>query len=144
MVNSAFAVLTVVSIASVLWLFPATPQQKSNITAEKQIEEQAQQTDYPQLNFSISLLNLLQKDEPNESIFYSPYSVYRLLLLVYFGAGGDTENELKTVLGLTKSKENVHHAYNLEKIQQAKRFKDLQIEFTWAEKIYVSKHIKIS
>lgn len=41
---------------------------------------------YPRLKFSISLLDQLQKDNPNENIFYSPHSVYSTLLLAYLGA----------------------------------------------------------
>ena len=36
-----------------------------------------------QLKFTISILQLSLKDKSNESVYYSPYGIYRLLLLTY-------------------------------------------------------------
>lgn len=101
------SVLAVVSTLSVLWIVLLA-------------EGWATKPYYPKLEFAISLLNFLQKEKPNENIFYSPKSVYRVLLLTYFGAGGKTEKELKNVLGLmkwTKNKTDSENAYKLEKGQ---------------------------
>lgn len=44
----------------------------------------------PQLKCSIALLNLLQKDEPNKSIFYSSHSVYTTLFDIGSTASAST------------------------------------------------------
>lgn len=122
---------------SVLWLW------QSIVSADTQIAEPY----YPKLKFAISLLDLLQKDQPNESIFYSPHSVYQSLLLVYFGAGGETEKELENVLGVldwAADKSAVERAYSLEKDLQAhQQFQNQSIEFVSVDKLYVSDRIKI-
>lgn len=72
---------------------------------------------YPRLKFAISLLEALQKEEAKENILFSPHSVYRTLLLAYFGAAGETETAFKNTLGLDwfKSKADVENLYQLEK-----------------------------
>lgn len=94
-----------------------------------------------QLKFAITLLNLLQKDKPNESIFYSPHSVYTTLLMAYFGSGGETEEELRQLLlldGAESSKADVENAYIL-KNEQSNRFQNQSIEFISVEKLYILK-----
>lgn len=65
-------------------------------------------------------------------------------VLLYFGASGKTENELKRLLGLTKSKTDIHNAYNLAKTEQTNRFKNLPTEFISVDRLYFSKQINIS
>lgn len=56
---------------------------------------------YPKLKCAISLLDSLQNDKPNENIFYyHNEEVFHAHLLSNFGAAGETEKELKHVLGL--------------------------------------------
>ncbi|XP_031628606.1 serine protease inhibitor 88Ea-like [Contarinia nasturtii] len=100
---------------------------------------------YAKLQFSISLLNHLQNAEPNKSIFYSPHSVYLALFLVYFGAAGETEKELKNALGLNwvERKSDMENLYNLEKNVNANRFQDDTIEFQSADKLFFSSSIPI-
>lgn len=60
-------------------------------------ENQGDQRFYPKLKCAISLLDSL----PNGNIFYYYYEVvFHAHLLRYFGAAGESEKELKHVLGL--------------------------------------------
>lgn len=119
-----------------------------NIRAENRVdkpyysENRVNKPYYSRLKFSISLLDQLQKDDPNENIFYSPHSVYSTLSLAYLGAAGETEKELGKLLGL-ESKADVVDAYKLKK-EQSNRFQNQSIiEFISADKLYVSKTMKM-
>lgn len=92
----------------------------------------------------LNLLALLQKNKANENIFYSPHSVYKTLLMAYFGAGGETEIELKQLLLSTEtSKSDAKYAYKLKKEQQFNRFQNQSIEFTSVEELYVLAGVRV-
>lgn len=116
------------------------PTQEPYITDDKPPEKPY----YPRLTFAISVLKRLQNQKPNKSIFYSPHSVYATLLLGYFGSSGETEKELKNILGLNwvGNKSDVGSTYKLEK-EQYNRFGNQSIEFTSVNKLYVSSKLKI-
>lgn len=88
--------------------------------------------------FTVSLLDAINKATPNENVFFSPYSTYHALLLAYFGAKGETEDELRKTLKLdwASSKTHVIQAYRLEKTMRLKRAKNTSIEFSAADKIF--------
>lgn len=140
-------VISVIVLATVsevflphLFAYNETEQQQLNVTADKPTAKPY----YPELKFAISLLALLQKNEPNENIFYSPHSVYKTLLMAYFGAGGETEIELKQLLLSTEtSKADAKYAYKLKKEQQFNRFQNQSIEFTSVEKLYVLTGVRV-
>lgn len=46
------------------------------ITQERQPEKRAEKPYYGQLKMAISTLDILQKSDPYESVFYSPHSIY--------------------------------------------------------------------
>lgn len=139
-VNRRKALITVyVVVLAVLVVFSFAYYR--NIPAKNRVDKPY----YPRLKFSISLLNQLQKDNPNENIFYSPHSVYSTLLLAYLGAAGETEKELKKLLGLDliESKAYVENVYKLKK-EQSNRFQNqFIIEFISVDKFYVSKTLKM-
>lgn len=100
---------------------------------------------YGQRKFSVSLLDALQKARPNESLFFSPHSTYRALLLAYFGAKGATENSLKKTLQLdwAKTKADVSHAYELEKRARLNRVQHQTVEFNSVDKLYFSNQVEV-
>lgn len=51
-----------------------------------------------QHNFSVSLMQALNKQRNGKDIVFSPVSIHELLLLLYFGAGDGTEKSLMRVL----------------------------------------------
>ncbi|XP_031624798.1 serine protease inhibitor 88Ea-like [Contarinia nasturtii] len=106
-------------------------------------EKRDYQPYFGQLNFAISLLDSLQKENPNQNIVYSPHSIYQALLLVYFGAGGETEEELKHYLGLNwaKSKDEVANIYKLEKQVRDNRFRNQSIILYSVNRLYVAQDI---
>lgn len=98
---------------------------------------------YPQLKFSIGLLDALQKENPNENVLFSPHGVYQLLLMTYFGAAGETETELKIALGLTESKDDTMNAYKLGKNPQVNRIQNQTYEFTSQTRLFFPKNMNI-
>lgn len=53
--------------------------------------------------FSLKLLGAVNKLNPEENVFFSPYSTYHALLLAYFISGGQTEQFLRKTLRLDGS-----------------------------------------
>lgn len=49
---------------------------------------------------SSSKSGMQSKGSSNDNIFISPMSIYSALLLAYFGANNQTENQLGQVLGI--------------------------------------------
>lgn len=45
--------------------------------------------------FTANFLDAMHKANPNENLFFSPFSLYHALLLAYFGSGDQTEKGLK-------------------------------------------------
>lgn len=56
-----------------------------------------------QQDFSLALLNAINKLMPHENLFFSPYSTYHALLIAYFISGNATENYLKKALRLSET-----------------------------------------
>lgn len=95
--------------------------------------------------FTVSLMDAINKATPNENVFFSPYSTYHALLLAYFGAKNETEEELRKALKLewATSKSHVVQAYRLEKQIRAKRAKDTSVEFNAADKIFFAQQTEV-
>lgn len=94
--------------------------------------------------FTLNMLRVINQTEPQENVFFSPYSTYHALLLAYFGSQGQTEKELRDVLQLdwASSKFEVFQAYRFEKSSRQTRFKDSPVVFRSVDKIYVSETAK--
>uniref|UniRef100_A0A0A1XL05 Serpin B9 n=1 Tax=Zeugodacus cucurbitae TaxID=28588 RepID=A0A0A1XL05_ZEUCU len=94
-----------------------------------------------QQNFTLALLQAINKATPNENVFFSPYSTYHALLLAYFGARGQTEAELTKALSLewAKDKNHVLKGYNLERGTRMSRSKNSPLQFASADRIYFDK-----
>lgn len=99
---------------------------------------------YPRLTFALTILKELQKDEPDKSVFYSPHSLYEALLLSYLTASGETEKQLKNLLGLNwiGNKSDVELLLNSEN-EHINRFHNGTIEFSSINKLYVTAKLKI-
>lgn len=146
--NMEVSVISVIVLATVskvllphLFAYYETEQQQLNVAAD---DKPTAKPYYSELKFAISLLALLQKNEPNENIFCSPHSVYKTLLMAYFGAGGETEIELKQLLLSTEtSKADAKYAYKLKTAQQFNRFQNQSIEFISVEKFYVLTGVRV-
>lgn len=138
--------LIVVSIASIVFVLLYNELQNQQfINVETKVDNRSDQLYYSKLKLAISILNGLNEEKPNENIFYSPFSVFRVLLQGYFGAAGETENELKHVLGLdwAKNKKDVEHWYKLEKDLLGNRYQNQSFEYFSAQKFYITDHIEI-
>ncbi|XP_045471064.1 serine protease inhibitor 88Ea-like isoform X1 [Harmonia axyridis] len=98
-----------------------------------------------QQDFSLALLNAINKLSPDDNLFFSPYSTYHALLIAFFLAGNQTEKFLRTTLRLDNSqtKNDIYLAYKLDKLRT--NFTSLQAayEFTSANKIFVGDDVPV-
>lgn len=100
---------------------------------------------FGQQNFTVNLLDAINKATPNENIFFSPYSTYHALLLAYFGAKGQTEENLKNALHLqwATNKFEVMQSYRVETAMRQKYARRSGVQFSAADKIYVAKSVEL-
>lgn len=67
--------------------------------SSKKLDPEARNSLYRgQLTFTLNLFDSINKAEPTDNIFFSPFSVYHALLLAYFAAGEQTEKSLRRSL----------------------------------------------
>lgn len=96
--------------------------------------------------FTLKLLEAINAATPTENVFFSPYSLYHVLLLMYFGAKTDTEKLMRKGLELhwTEDKPVVWQAYNIGKKSLAMRFnKDSDIQFTSVDKLFFGEQVPV-
>ncbi|CAG9829941.1 unnamed protein product [Diabrotica balteata] len=98
-----------------------------------------------QQEFSLALLNAVNRVIPNENLFFSPYSTYHALLMAYFLSGRQTENYLKKVLRLNPAQEksDIYAAYNVDRFVTKFIAQTAPYEFTSANKIYVENDVPV-
>lgn len=135
--NRTLVIAALAALLPIVWSQCLTRNDSAPLTADKLY--------YGQRKFSVSLLNALQKARPNESLFFSPHSTYRALLLAYFGANGDTEKSLKNTLQLdwAKSKADVRQTYEMERQARVNRAEHQTVEFNSVDKLYFSKQVEL-
>lgn len=81
--------------------FAIVPNVNSQLCLSEDIEKNSEfkykaRTLYKGLTiFTANFLDAMHKANPNENLFFSPFSLYHALLLAYFGSGGQTEKGLK-------------------------------------------------
>lgn len=98
-----------------------------------------------QQEFTLNLLEQVNRISSQENVFFSPYSVFHALLLAYFGSTNQTEQSLKKVLKLdwTENKFDVMQAYRLEKSMRIKRAKNASVDFRSADRLYFDNSVKV-
>lgn len=65
--------------------------------------------------FMMKFLKHQMEIEPNENIFFSPFSVQSILTLVMGGARGETESSMRTALGYIHNDERLKDRESLKK-----------------------------
>lgn len=135
--NRSLVIAALAALLPLVWCQCLTRNDSATLTADKLY--------YGQRKFSVSLLDALQKARPNESLFFSPHSTYRALLLAYFGAKGGTEKSLKKTLQLdwAESKADVSQAYEMERQARTNRAQHQTVEFNSVDKLYFSKQVEL-
>jgi serpin B len=116
------------------------------------VDEKAQAVVYRgERDFSVNLIkSLFQKYEDigvNENIFISPSSIYHTLMLAYFGARGETQDELTQGLGFEQLKKSeVLKTYTFDRAYQAvrERTPGLGYTFAHANKLYLEKDLTLN
>lgn len=96
--------------------------------------------------FTLKLLEAINTATPTENVFFSPYSLYHVLLLAFFGARTETEKMLRNGLELhwTEDKPVVWQAYNIGKKSLAARFgQNSDIQFSSVDKLFFGKKVPI-
>ncbi len=89
--------------------------------------------------FSINLYKILSKENANDNIFISPFSIDVALAITYVGAAGDTAIQMEKVLELPFSSERLHRAFSglIGKINEKGKGYVLNIaNALWADKGY--------
>jgi len=97
--------------------------------------------------FSFKFLREMLKVNPDKSVFFSPYSVYRALLLAYTGSSGSTETTLYEALNLqwSQNKNQVIKAFKDEKEKRKAFFSaEEYLEFESADKFFFSNELEIN
>ncbi|XP_052868666.1 serine protease inhibitor 88Ea-like [Anopheles cruzii] len=97
--------------------------------------------------FTLQLLDAINTATPNENVFFSPYSLYNVMLLMYFGARDTTEKLLRTGLSLqwTDSKATVHEAYDTARRSLVGRFSEgSAVGFSSVDKLFFGRQIPIA
>lgn len=96
--------------------------------------------------FTLKLLEAINAATPTENVFFSPYSLYHVLLLAFFGARSETEKLLRNGLELhwTEDKPVIWQAYNIGKKSLAARFgQNSDIQFNSVDKLFFGKQVAI-
>ncbi|KAK9872282.1 hypothetical protein WA026_017085 [Henosepilachna vigintioctopunctata] len=98
-----------------------------------------------QQDFSLALLNAINKISPDQNLFFSPYSTYHALLIAFFLSGNQTEKFLRNTLRLdkTQSKNDIQLAYKLDKLRTNLTNLNAAYDFTSANKIFVGDDIPV-
>jgi serpin B len=124
----------------------------SDVFLASPVDEQAQAVVYKgERAFSVNLIKaLFEKYEDigiNENIFISPSSIYHTLMLAYFGAQGETQDELAAGLGFEDLKKSqVLKTYMFDRAYQAvrERTPELGYVFSHANKLYIEQDLKLN
>ncbi|SIS11707.1 serpin family protein [Natronorubrum thiooxidans] len=74
--------------------------------------------------FSLELLAELRADEPDENLFFSPYSVSVALAMTYAGARGETAAEMADALRYVLEGEDLHAAFGALETEFEQRNED--------------------
>lgn len=97
--------------------------------------------------FTASFLKAMHEANPNENLFFSPFSLYHALLLAYFGAGNQTEKSLKQVLQLqwAQSKAEVFEGYKYENNHRHYyHHADAPVQFSSVDRFYFDKSVELN
>lgn len=96
--------------------------------------------------FTANFLDAMHKANPNENLFFSPFSLYHALLLTYFGSNDQTEKGLKEVLQLhwANSKSDVFKGYQYEKRYRDHYEANASVEFSSVDRFYFAKEVQLN
>uniref|UniRef100_A0A1B6GCF0 Serpin domain-containing protein n=1 Tax=Cuerna arida TaxID=1464854 RepID=A0A1B6GCF0_9HEMI len=97
-------------------------------------------------HFSADLLQTIGSLNPDKNVFFSPSSIYRTMLLAYFVSANHTEAAIKKSLHLPEDKDklDIVGAYNLENYYQKLRSIQTDYQLSSANRMYVSKYLRVS
>lgn len=131
------AFIAFITMVPIVWCQCLTRNDTVTLSADKLYSGQRK--------FSVNLLSALQTARSNESLFFSPHSTYRALLLTYFGARGATEQSLKSTLQLdwSNNKADIWYAYKVEQQARNNRAKRQTVKFNSVDKLYISKQVDL-
>lgn len=96
--------------------------------------------------FTANFLDAMHKSQPNDNLFFSPFSLYHALLLAYFGSANQTEKGLKEVLQLhwANSKADVFKGYQFEKRYRDNYEANSSVEFSSIDRFYFDENVKLN
>lgn len=93
----------------------------------------------------MSLLKSVGKSSPQDTVFFSPQSIYRVLILTYFGAGGKTKEALERGLFLdwATHRSEVAEAFDVEWKERAQRVFEKEIQLASFERLFIAKDVEL-
>ena len=143
----AFIAIISVSYAAVL----DTSCIDGDFLSEQPSEIERLQVSKGERDFSVNLIKSLFQDFNasgiHHNIFVSPSSIHATLMLAYFGAEGETQKELESLMGVQGlSKQAVQRSYLFERAFQAVRERnpDLGYDLTNANKLYFHRALPLN
>lgn len=91
-----FIAITIVAVGAMLFLFPYEPKNPPKADDTGFTEEGVRQVVNANNRFAFDLYSELKKTEEG-NIFFSPYSIFSAIAMVYEGARGQTADEVRSV-----------------------------------------------
>jgi serine protease inhibitor len=136
--------LVLVSLALSFAQQPACELKEAQETPERSTKLYKGQT-----IFTLKFLEAANHATPNENLFFSPHSLYQILLIMYFGAHNATEQTLRKGLELhwTDNKNDIASAYKTEKLLRSQRFaaeSGNMVKFSSVDKLFFGNQIDVS
>lgn len=144
-------ILVIVAIIPYVVSLPVTDDGKYELYSIQQVPQNEIEERRPdpfnriytgQSKFAVALLKSLSKSSVDKSHIISPHSIYRALLLAYFGAEAKTKESLESSLFLDwamGSRFTVAKEFDIEWRVRAERHYGHEVEFSTVEEIYVTK-----
>lgn len=132
----------------VLYIIPHIYASECPVIQDEEITKKETKTKLfkGQQMFTVDFLDKALKANPDGNLFFSPYSLYRALLLAYIGSENSTEAALVESLQLkwSQDKSEVITAYKQDKLQRLQNAKlETALEFEAVDKFFFDKKVEI-
>lgn len=98
------------------------PRQTVLLQSDQQLDNFVQANN----EFALAIFQQLRSENPGQNMIFSPHSILFALAMTYAGAGGQTADEMRTVLGINQDDLSFHQNWNTLDIWLATRTKEIQ------------------
>ncbi len=98
------------------------PRQTLLLQSDLQLENFVQANN----EFAVAIFQQLRSENPGQNMIFSPHSISLALAMTYAGAGGQTAEEMRTILGINQDDPSFHQNWNTLDQWLATRTKEIQ------------------